>query len=137
MTRPEDEGITLEQLPAGQRELAELLGMSMYVELTRRFGGDTIYIQKYSELQKSPRNAEIRRKFDGYNFSELAREYDLSERYVRALVQDITDPVRRRPLEGRSGLTICRCNELRGAADALPLDRPGDGTDTGEHRGRA
>jgi len=103
VTRPEDEGITLEQLPAGQRELAELLGMSMYVELTRRFGGDTIYIQKYSELQKSPRNAEIRRKFDGYNFSELAREYDLSERYVRALVQDITDPVRRRPLEGQIG----------------------------------
>ena len=103
MTRPEDEGITLEQLPAGQRELAELLGMSMYVELPRRFGGDTIYIQKYSELQKGPRNAEIRRKFDGYNFSELAREYDLSERYVRALVQDITDPVRRRPLEGQIG----------------------------------
>ncbi len=103
MSAAYDGEITLDQLPGNQRELAELLGMQVYIALTQRFGGDTIYIQKYSELLKNPRNAEIRRRFDGYNFSDLAREYDLSERYVRALVQDITDPVRRKPLEGQIG----------------------------------
>ncbi len=93
--------ISLEQLPANQRELAELLGMRQYIELTRRFGGETIYIQKYSELLKTPRNAEIKRKFDGFNFVELAREYDLSERYIRELVSDITTQVRARPMDGQ------------------------------------
>jgi len=95
------EQIRLDQLPANQRELAELLGMRQYIELTRRFGGETIYIQKYSELIKTPRNAEIKRKFDGFNFTELAREYDLSERYIRELVSDITPLVRARPMDGQ------------------------------------
>ncbi len=95
------EQIKLEQLPANQRELAELLGMRQYIELTRRFGGETIYVQKYSELLKTPRNAEIKRKFDGFNFIELAREYDLSERYIRELVSDITTQVRSRPMDGQ------------------------------------
>ncbi|MFV0497471.1 MAG: Mor transcription activator family protein [Candidatus Fimivivens sp.] len=93
--------LKVEQLPQNQRELAELLGMRVYVELTRRFGGETIYIQKYSELLKTPRNVEIKQKFDGYNFVELAKEYDLSERYIRELVSDITTQVRSRPMEGQ------------------------------------
>lgn len=95
------EQITLEDLPEKQREIAETVGLRNYIELTRRFGGDTPYIQKYSELIKAPRNSEIRRKFNGFNFEELAHEYDLSERYIRELVSGIVRNVRARPAEGQ------------------------------------
>lgn len=47
-----------------------------------------MYIQKYSELLKIERNAEIKARYNGYNSSQLAREYDLSERYVRTICAD-------------------------------------------------
>lgn len=98
------EKITLADLPEKQREIAEIVGIEKYIELTKRFGGDTPYIQKYSELIKSPRNNEIRQRFNGFNFEELAHEYDLSERYIRELVSDITREVRARPMEGQISL---------------------------------
>jgi Mor family transcriptional regulator len=77
--------INLDNLVGTQRDIAETIGLDSYIKLCKAFGGDTIYIQKYSELQKLERNAEIRAKYNGYNSSELAREYDLSERYVRII----------------------------------------------------
>ena len=75
--------IHLDDLIGTQREIAEVIGIESYIRLCKVFGGDNIYIQKYSELQKIERNAEIKAKYNGYNSYQLAREYDLSERYVR------------------------------------------------------
>lgn len=77
--------INLDDLTGTQKDLAEIIGIDSYIKLCQIFGGDTVYIQKYSELQKIERNAEIKAKFNGYNSSQLAREYDLSERYVRTI----------------------------------------------------
>lgn len=77
--------INLDDLVGTQRDIAKIIGIESYIKLCQTFGGDTIYIQKYSELQKLERNAEIKAKYNGYNSSQLAREYDLSERYVRII----------------------------------------------------
>ncbi|MCI5655917.1 MAG: Mor transcription activator family protein [Candidatus Pseudoruminococcus sp.] len=79
--------ISLEDLSDRQREIAEIVGIENYIKLSKRFGGeDSIYIQKYSEIIKVVRNNEIRTKYnDGHNISELAKKYNLSERYVRKL----------------------------------------------------
>ncbi|MEF9853854.1 MAG: Mor transcription activator family protein [Hydrogenoanaerobacterium sp.] len=95
------EKLTLEDLPPKQREIAEIVGLDKYILLTKRFGGDTPYIQKYSELIKSPRNDEIKEKFNGYNATVLALEYNLSERYIRELVCDIRREVQARPIDGQ------------------------------------
>lgn len=99
------EKIRLEDLPQSQREIAEIVGLKGYIALTKRYGGDSPYIQKYSELLKAPRNMEIRSKFNGYNYTELALEYDLSERYIRDLVSDIKEEMRTRPMDGQTKLT--------------------------------
>ena len=79
--------ISLEDLSDRQREIAEIVGIENYIKLSKRFGGeDSIYIQKYSEIIKVVRNNEIRTKYnDGHNIPELAKKYNLSERYVRKL----------------------------------------------------
>lgn len=100
----EEKKIRLQDLYGVQRDIAEAIGIDSYIKLTKIFGGDNIYIQKYSEVIKIQRNAEIREKFNGYNSDQLAREYDLSERYVRMLCADLIDDMRSRPPEGQMSL---------------------------------
>lgn len=101
---PEEHKIRLQDLYGVQKDIAEVIGIDSYIKLTKIFGGDNIYIQKYSEVIKIQRNAEIREKFNGYNSDQLAREYDLSERYVRLLCADLIDDMRSRPPEGQISL---------------------------------
>lgn len=96
--------IRVQDLYGVQRDIAEVIGIDSYIELTKVFGGDNIYIQKYSEVVKIKRNAEIREKFNGYNSEELAKKYDLSERYVRYLCSDLIEDIRSRPPEGQMSL---------------------------------
>lgn len=63
--------------------------MNAYVTLARNFGGESPYIPKFDELVKDPRNRELREKYNGYNILSLAREYKLSERYIRMLTCDL------------------------------------------------
>ena len=100
----EEHKIRLQDLYGVQKDIAEVIGIDSYIKLTKIFGGDNIYIQKYSEVIKIQRNAEIREKFNGYNSDQLAREYDLSERYVRFLCTDLIDDMRSRPPEGQMSL---------------------------------
>ena len=89
MSQQQERAIRLEDLFGNQREIAEIIGVDKYIELTKTYGGDNIYIQKYSEVLKIQRNAEIRAKFNGYNADELADEYNLTERYIRMLCSDL------------------------------------------------
>lgn len=82
----EEFNITMKDLSDKQREIAEVIGIDNYIKLSKRFGGeDSIYIQKYSELIKGVRNKEICDKFTGKNIPQLAKEYNLSERYIRKI----------------------------------------------------
>ena len=96
--------IKLDDLYGLQKDIAEVIGIENFIKLSKNFGGDDIYIQKYSELIKIQRNSEIREKFNGYNSDELAKEYDLSERYVRMICSDLIDDIRSRPPPGQLSL---------------------------------
>jgi len=99
--------LTFDDLYGQQRQLAETVGMDAYLKLCKIFGGEEIYIQKHNELMKIPRNKEIREKFNGYNCAELARENDLSERYIRMIVYDLIEDKRSAPPEGQLSLWEC------------------------------
>jgi Mor family transcriptional regulator len=72
----------MEMLTESQREIADIIGLDNYVKLVRFVNGDSIYFPKYSELMKPCIDEEIRAKFDGYNFKELAEEYDLTVKTI-------------------------------------------------------
>jgi Mor family transcriptional regulator len=78
--------IAIDDLIDSQREIAELIGLNNYLKLVRRYGGDSLYIQVFSEITKLSRNAKIRRGFTGKNYRELARQHNLSARRVRQIV---------------------------------------------------
>ncbi len=94
--------ISIDDLPTAQREIAELIGLEAYLKLVVTYGGmRPLYIPKFTEIKREIRNRELCKKFDGYNFQELAREYELTEVMVREIVRDITKEIRSRPPEGQ------------------------------------
>ncbi|MDE6520395.1 MAG: DNA-binding protein [Ruminococcus sp.] len=69
-----------------QREIAEVIGIEAYRKLVDYYGGSRIYIEKSDTITRPDRNDEIRKKFDGGNYKQLAREYELSEETIRRIV---------------------------------------------------
>ena len=100
----QEKQIKIEDLYGIQKEIAELIGIDNYIKLSLHFGGDNIYVQTYSEVIKVQRNNDIRQKFNGYNSDQLAREYNLSERYIRMICADLIEAIRSRPPQGQMSL---------------------------------
>lgn len=90
--------VSIENLSENQRDIAEIIGLDNYLKLVKRYGGDNIYIQKYTELIRPNRDQEIIAKFNGYNYSELAAEYDLSVRTIYKLVSQMIQARKNAPI---------------------------------------
>ncbi len=78
--------ITLDSIPEQNKALAELIGIDLYLELTKHFGGTSIYILKNENVFRKIRDTTIRKEFDGSNYRELAVKYSLSEVWVRNII---------------------------------------------------
>ncbi len=83
--------VSPEQLSGKCRELADIIGLEPYKKLVEHYGGSYIYINKPDTVAKNERNAEIRRKFDGSNYLQLAQEYNLTENRIRSIVRRVTN----------------------------------------------
>ena len=78
--------LTLDHIAEGPyRQIAEAIGTGSFYRLTVLLGGATVYIPKPESLLRPIRDAHIKDEFNGYNHVELARQYGVTERWVRQL----------------------------------------------------
>lgn len=98
------DNLTIEDLDADQRELAECVGLEAYKKLVGNYAGSYVYIQKTDTITAGLRNAAMREEFNGYNYLELARKYNLSESSVRRIVAEKLPEIRAAPLENQISL---------------------------------
>ncbi len=84
--------LTIEDLDCEQKELAECIGLTAYKNLIQTYAGSYIFIRMPGRITINLRNNEIRKKFNGYNYRTLAREYRLTERSIRKIVSEKTKP---------------------------------------------
>lgn len=98
--------ITLDQLEGDQYDLAELIGIETYRKLVKNYGGSFVYVCKSDTIMKFSRNKEICEKFNGYNYRELAKEYNLSEKMIREITSDKVKAIRSSPLDGQLKFNI-------------------------------
>lgn len=78
--------VTSGDLTPEQRELADLLGMDMFLKLVQQCGGTNLYIPKADTIGRTARNAMIQAEFTGYNIKALACKYKLSEVQIRSII---------------------------------------------------
>ena len=69
-----------------QKEIAEIIGIEAYRKLVEHYGGSHIYINKSDTVIRPNRDDEIRKKFNGSNYRQLVREYNLSEPTIRNIL---------------------------------------------------
>ena len=74
-------------LPDGMhRQIAEGIGIENLLELATLVGGTTFYVQQKKQILRPLRDKKIREEYNGFNAIELSKKYDVSERWVRQLV---------------------------------------------------
>ena len=94
--------LTLDDLNEKERSMAETIGMDAYRALVMEYGGaDPLYIPKAESLTAPIRNRLILEEYDGVNAYELAKKYGLTEAYIRLLVKEKTQEIKRRPVDGQ------------------------------------
>lgn len=97
--------LNIEELREEQKQIAEAIGVEAYLSLTKKFGGTSIYIAKAEEiLQRKNRDAKIMEEFNGYNYSQLAMKFGLTEMWIRNIVCDKADEIKKKPIEGQMNL---------------------------------
>jgi Mor family transcriptional regulator len=79
--------IPLDSLPEEYQIIAELFGMEGALKLAQHSGSMRIYVPKLDTLVREHRDARIRAEFTGFNHRDLARKYNLSESWIREIVQ--------------------------------------------------
>ena len=58
------------------------------MKLCELVGGGSIYIPTKTSILKPVRNRIIKEQFDGGNYRELSREFNISEIHVRKIISD-------------------------------------------------
>ncbi len=98
--------LKIEELREEQQQIAEVIGVEAYLMLTKRFGGTSIYIAKAEEiLQRKSRDEKIRNEFNGSNYSQLATKYGLTEVWIRTIVYDKAEEIKKKPIQGQMSLS--------------------------------
>ncbi len=78
--------LTPDLIPEGiMREIAEEIGIRHFLKLAELIGGTTFYIPKADTFLRPIRDQRIKQEFNGYNHNELAKKYNLSERWIRSI----------------------------------------------------
>lgn len=70
------------------RQLIELVGLDAFKKLVREHNGRSIYIPQRRSIELSLRNKKIIQEFDGGNYKELARKYDVTETWMRKIIKE-------------------------------------------------
>lgn len=78
--------VKLEDIPKGYQPIAMAIGVEAFVRLATITGGLTIYIPKADTLIQAARDRRIISEFNGSNYRDLALKYNLSETWVRTVI---------------------------------------------------
>ncbi|MGD0230172.1 MAG: Mor transcription activator family protein [Syntrophorhabdales bacterium] len=82
------EEVTFEDLHPVYRKIAKVIGVSDALILGREFGGQSIYFPKvHAAILLKARHQMIAGEFNGHNYSDPARKYDLTEAWIRQLIK--------------------------------------------------
>ena len=82
------EQIKLDSLPEFYQDLAEIIGLENTLKAAQKLGGLVYYFPKLDKILLEKRDALIKNEFNGINYRDLARKYELSERQIREIIRN-------------------------------------------------
>ncbi|MGL5379899.1 Mor transcription activator family protein [Clostridium sp.] len=78
--------LKISDLPQQFENIANRLGIEKAKWLFEEFGGTSVYFPTEKMIYKCARDREIISEYNGFNHKELATKYNMSESYIRAII---------------------------------------------------
>ena len=78
--------LKISDLPPQFENIAIELGIDKIKALFKEFGGTSVYFPTEKMIYKDARDREIISQYNGFNHKELAAKYNMSESYIRAII---------------------------------------------------
>lgn len=78
--------LKISDLPPQFENIAKKIGIDNAKMLFEEFGGTSVYFPTEKMIYKEARDREIVSKYNGFNHKELATKYNMSESYIRAII---------------------------------------------------
>ena len=78
--------LTVDMLPELYRHIASAIGIENFLALCKEIGGTNMYIPKFDSVIRPIRDKKMKQEFDGINYKELGKKYNLCERWVRDII---------------------------------------------------
>ncbi|MGL5327786.1 MAG: Mor transcription activator family protein [Peptostreptococcaceae bacterium] len=78
--------LKISDLPPQFENIAMKIGIDITKVLFEEFGGTSVYFPTEKMIYKCARDREIIAEYNGFNHKELASKYNMSESYVRAII---------------------------------------------------
>lgn len=101
----ESADVTLDDLNEEQLQVVEVIGLEAYKRLIHYYAGTSIYIPKFSEIERRKRNEKIRIEYEkNGDIKALALKYGLSEIQIRTIIGDLFKNKKIDPYEGQVAL---------------------------------
>lgn len=69
-------------------DIVEIIGMKAFINLINEYGGTTVYFPKSEAIAVKARDRIICEEFNGENYSELAKRHNLSEAWIRKIINN-------------------------------------------------
>lgn len=66
--------------------MVEVVGEEKFLEITKLYGGSSLYIPVYSKVVMKERNREIVKEFNGKNLDTLRLRYGMSTQQIKRLL---------------------------------------------------
>lgn len=79
--------MSIDELPESYQAVAEIVGVENALRLAQHLGGLSYYYPRLDSLLRDKRDAKIRAEFTGANHRALARKYNLTESWIRIIIQ--------------------------------------------------
>ena len=78
----------MEDIAERYQEIAKIVGVQKFVELSNYARGDEIYFPKVENVVSPARNRRIKKEFNGSNDKELADKYNLTVKQIWNILKD-------------------------------------------------
>ena len=78
--------LKISDLPSQFENIAIEIGIDKIKALFKEFGGTSVYFPTEKMIYKEARDREITSEYNGFNIKELAMKYNMSESYIRAII---------------------------------------------------
>ena len=78
----------MEDIAERYQEIAKIVGVQKFVELSNYARGDEIYFPKVENVVSPARNRRIKKEFNGSNAQELADKYNLTVKQIWNILKD-------------------------------------------------